>query len=199
MQVAPSATANEHQEFERDWWSTCTTTFGEEAKQLTYAHKMGLINEPRGGHWPVYDMQGRSVLDIGGGSVSMLLKCVNLGNAVVVDPCPYPDWVTARYEAAGIELVAGNGEDFRDERVFDEALLYNCAQHVIDPELIIATAKRQALTLRIFEWIEKPSSLGHPHTLHADDLNRWIGGTGTVGMVDENGAVGLAYFGCFQL
>ena len=194
-----SAVANEHQELERDWWSTCTTTFGEEAKQLTYAHKMGLINEPRGGHWPVYDMQGRSVLDIGGGPVSMLLKCVNLGGAVVVDPCPYPDWVTARYEAAGIELVAGGGEDFRDERVFDEALLYNCAQHVIDPELIIATAKRQALTLRIFEWIETPSSLGHLHTLHADDLNRWIGGTGTVGMVDENGAVGLAYFGCFQL
>ena len=191
--------SNEHQEFEREWWNTCTTTFGEEAKQLTYAHKMGLTNEPRGGHWPVYDMQGRSVLDIGGGPVSMLLKCANLGGAVVVDPCSYPDWVTARYEAAGIELVAGNGEDFRDERVFDEALLYNCAQHVIDPELIIATAKRQALTLRIFEWIETPSSLGHPHTLHADDLNRWIGGTGTVGMVDENGAVGLAYFGCFQL
>src|SRR5258708_2166182 len=42
------------QDFEKLWWSDCTNTFGEEAKQLTYAHRMGLVNEPREGKWPVY-------------------------------------------------------------------------------------------------------------------------------------------------
>ena len=190
---------SEAQDWEKSWWESCNfSTFGEEAKQLTYANLMGLVNEPREGKWPVYDLAEKSVVDLGGGPVSMLLKCVNGGTLTVVDPCPYPDWVGARYEAAGIRWDQENAETWDDGNVYDEAFQYNVAQHCVDPEALIATAKRCAKVLRIFEWIETETNVGHPHSLHAADLNDWLGGTGTVGMVNEDGAVGLAYWGVFD-
>lgn len=197
------------QEWELEWHGACTNSFGEEAKQITYAHRMGLVNEPRYGKWPCYDLRGASVLDIGGGPSSLLLKCVN-GWGIVVDPCPYPQWVADRYGAAGsfnhAEYEAATimyrrrpAETFDHTDKLTEAWCYNVLQHVADPEAVIETAKRNAGLLRIFEWIETETNVGHPHSLHAEELDRWIGGTGTIGFVDENGAVGLAYWGCFQL
>ncbi len=186
------------QDFEADWWGGCFNTFGEEAKQITYAHRMGLVNEPQAGRWPVYDLRGYSVIDLGGGPVSMMLKCVG-GNGIVVDPCPYPQWVADRYAAAEIDYRQEEAEGFRVPDRFSEVWIYNVLQHVVDPEAVIATARACGYILRIFEWLETPPSEGHPHTLHADDLNRWIGGVGTVEHVDENGAYGLAYYGAFTL
>jgi len=187
------------QQWEAAWWGTCQNTFGEEAKQLTYAQLMGLSNEPRDGRWPVYDLNGYSVVDLGGGPSSLLLKTVG-GWGVVVDPCPYPDWVAARYEAAGIFYRVEEAEGFTWENgKLSEAWIYNCLQHVVDPEQVIASARRNAHVLRIFEWLEMGVSDGHPHSLHADDLNNWIGRDGQVGYVNENGAVGLAYWGVFPL
>lgn len=187
------------QDFEQDWWSDCLLTFGEEAKQLTYAHRMGLVNEPRYGKWPVYDLKGASVVDLGGGPVSILLKCVNRGDCVVVDPCPYPEWTRRRYAEARIGVANTGAESFRDAVYRDEAWCYNVLQHVEDPEAVIVTARAQAKRLRIFEWVETETNVGHPHSLHANELNDWIGGSGRVENVNENGAVGLAYFGVFEL
>lgn len=187
------------QEWESDWWSSCRfNTFGEEAKQITYAHRMGLVNEPREGKWPVYDLRGSTVVDLGGGPVSMLLKTVG-GNGVVVDPCPYPGWVAERYAAAEIDYRVEPAEGFRLPDRYSECWIYNVLQHVVDPEAVIASARANAYVLRIFEWVETETNVGHPHTLHATELNDWIGGTGQIGYVDENGATGLAYWGCFQL
>ncbi len=199
------------QDWERNWHGACTNSFGEEAKQISYAHRMGLINQPLYGKWPVYDLNGASVLDLGGGPSSLLLKCVN-GWGAVVDPCLYPEWVADRYEAAGQH----NHPEYEAATIFyhvepaetfvgpydtklSECWQYNVGQHVLDPEALIATAKRCAHVLRIFEWIETETNVGHPHCLHAHELDQWIGGTGTVEMIDENGAVGLCYYGCFTL
>jgi hypothetical protein len=192
------------QAWEAEWWGDCVQTFGEEAKQLTYAHLMGLVNEPRLGKWPVYDLAGKSVVDLGGGPVSMLLKTVNGGDLVVVDPCPYPNWVRARYEAARIEQIEEEAEAwfvgaYEGGLPFDEAWIYNVLQHVVDPEKVIETARTHAPVLRIFEWIETETNVGHPHSLHADDLNDWCGGVGTVRTINENGAVGICYSGVFNL
>lgn len=187
------------QEFERAWWGNCANTFGEEAKQITYAHRMRLANEPQGGRWPCYDLAGRSVIDLGGGPASLLLKTRNGYDLAVVDPCPYPTWVAARYAAASIKPIRAAAEGWRDAAFRDEAWVYNVLQHVVDPEAVIATARAQAAVLRIFDWLEHPACEGHPHVLHADELNRWIGGTGQVAHVDENGATGLAYYGVFAL
>ena len=192
--------AVEAQAWEAEWWASCNfSTFGEEAKQLTYANLMGLVNEPREGKWPVYDLAGKSVIDLGGGPVSMLLKTVNGGALTVVDPCPYPEWVGARYEAAGIVRYEQCAEGFDRDGGYDEAWLYNVLQHVESPRAVVETARRCARVVRVFEWVETETNVGHPHSLHASDLNDWLGGTGTVGMVNENGAVGLAYWGVFPV
>lgn len=187
------------QDWEKWWWGGCLHTFGEEAKQLSYAHRMGLANLTVDGKWPVYDLEGKSVLDVGGGPVSMLLKTVNGGRLTVVDPCPYPKWVRKRYEAAGIVLVQEAAETHESLDGYDEAWLYNCLQHTESPRKIIRMIRAHADRLRIFEWIETETNVGHPHSLHADELNDWIGGEGAVEQINENGAAGLCYYGTFPL
>jgi 2-polyprenyl-3-methyl-5-hydroxy-6-metoxy-1,4-benzoquinol methylase len=188
----------EAQEFERNWWGSCSNTFQEEIKQLTYAHKMGLTAFSSGGHWPVYDLQGKSVLDIGGGPVSILLKCINLGICEVADPCEYPSWVRNRYERAGIIYNLFKGEDLPLFE-YDEVWIYNVLQHVEDPELIIHNAKRIASTIRIFEWIDMAPSEGHPQELKEEELNKWLGGQGTTEWLDENGCNGRSFYGVFSI
>jgi hypothetical protein len=185
------------QEWERDWWGECLLTFGEEAKQITYAHRMGLVNQPWMGKWPCYDLNQYSVLDLGGGPTSMLLKTRNGSTRTVVDPCHYPSWVADRYEAAGIDYVVQEAEAFGGAK-HSECWIYNVLQHVVDPERVVATAKAHSYRVRIFEWVETETNVGHPHSLHADELNEWLGGVGTVGQINENGAYGLCYYGVFS-
>src|ERR1035441_8915336 len=70
-QMTPWQIAQKH---EVNWWGNCVNTFGEETKQLVYARLMGLQIWDDGNS-PFNIMTGaRTVLDIGGGPVSMLLK-----------------------------------------------------------------------------------------------------------------------------
>lgn len=189
----------EHQRFEADWWGNCANTFGEEAKQITYAHRMGLSAQNLDGHWPVYDIDHRSILDIGGGPVSLLLKCVNRGHGcTVMDPCQYPDWTRARYDEADIVLIPAAAEEMYLVDTYDEAWIYNVLQHVRDPEKIIFNAFRAAPVIRLFEWVDTPAHLGHPHELTVALLSRALGGSGVVEHLDENGATGHAYYGTFR-
>ena len=191
----------EHDKFERDWWGNCTNTFAEEVKQLTYAHRLGLVNQGvNNGYWPVYDLQGKSILDIGGGPVSILLKCINHHDSAVIDPCRYPYWTHLRYDSANIELYQIRAEEISplDWEKFDEVWIYNVLQHVDDPEMIIKKAKQIANTIRIFEWIDIPPYLGHPQELKEHLLNEWLEGVGTVEMMNENGCEGKAYYGVFN-
>lgn len=196
----------EHQEFEAGWWADCTNTFGEEAKQITYAHRMGLVNVPVDGHWPVYDLEGKSVLDLGGGPASILLKTINGGRRVVVDPCEYPDWTTDRYTAAGIDVVRMPAEEFKHNPwvTFDECWIYNVLQHVQDPEQVIRVARSCSPVLRLYEWVNIDPHLGHPHRLTAALLDEWITGgrgrPGTLEVMNENGCVGgTAYYGSWDI
>ena len=192
----------DHQQWERSWWSDCTNTYGEETKQLTYAHRMGLQIVPDLGRWPVYDLAGKSVIDLGGGPVSMLLKTKGGGRLTVVDPCEYPSWVAERYAIHGIDYHVAPAETFQAPRWFDECWIYNVLQHVEDPRAVIETARRCAGVLRIFDWLETAPSAGHPHTLHAIELDAWISGGQQIGQIEqmnENGCVGAAYYGAFTL
>lgn len=180
------------QSFESSWWGNCINTFGEETKQITYAHRMGLTVVPDNGHWPVYDMQGKSVVDLGGGPVSMLLKCKNV-SGIVVDPCNYPDWIKERYKIAGIDYIVKPAEEFYTD-MFDECWIYNVLQHVMDPKKIIENARSFSKVIRIFEWIDLPAHIGHPHELKEEKLNDWLGAKGTTEQMNENGCYGKAYY-----
>jgi hypothetical protein len=192
-------------DYELDFWNDCANTLGEELKQLVYARYMGLTVEP-GGPGPVIDLKGKSVLDIGGGPVSLLLKCLNRGEAAVLDPGKWPSWVETRYSLGMIEHWRWNAEegvpDYEPPH-FDEAWIYNVLQHVDDPELVIANARKAADLIRIFEWLDVPAYEGHPHELKADELLGYLGLSWaqfdryTIRDVNEDGAVGRAFFGVF--
>jgi hypothetical protein len=178
--------------FEKEYWGDCCNTFDEEQKHYTYAKCMQIpIN-----HY-TFNANGKTVLDIGGGPVSMLLKTYNLKRGKVVDPLSYPAWTKARYRAKKIEVKLQNGEDITDTG-WDEVWLYNCLQHTIDPAKIIANAKRAAPTLRFFEWINVPAHEGHPHLLTREFLEDNIGMPGgNIIELSNNGCYGTAFYGAF--
>lgn len=207
------------QEFEREWWGDCANTFSEETKQLTYGYKMGLQCYANNGKWPCYNLDRKSILDIGGGPTSLLLKCENRGRTVVVDPCQYPNWTYHRYQELGIEFLTNKGEDpittyclcseeldqnqhplckAHEKITFDEAWIYNVLQHTEDPEAIIQNAQKYSRLIRIFEWIDIPAHEGHPQELKEELLNEWLGGKGTTEHLNENGCYGRAYYGVFE-
>ena len=187
--------------FDEDmWWGTCANTWHEEQKQFACATRMGLLPSWNCAHPPTFNLGGRSVLDIGGGPVSLLLKCVNFKEATVADPGEFPEWVIARYKHCGIHYSKARGEDLafsRGHGDFDEAWIYNVLQHVDDPARVIENARAWARTIRIFEWIDIPPYDGHPHMLTKSGLEEWLGSTGFAANVNENGAVGRAFYGVF--
>lgn len=184
--------------YEMGFWGDCASTYWEEGKQLVAAQRMGLRADWDCGRPPEFDVQERSIIDIGGGPVSLLLKCRNRSRAVVVDPGDFPLWVGDRYRYCGIDFWHGIAEDIDDDLLrFDEAWIYNTLQHVIDPERVIAVARKQADIIRIFEWIDVPAYDGHPHSLSQDILDKWLGGAGFVAELNQSGAVGRAYYGVF--
>ena len=187
------------QEWERKWHGTCQNTFGEEYKQLLYADRMGLEFFHDGKSPYNIDLGGKSVLDIGGGPCSLLLKCVNV-KGYITDPvlAMVPVWVEKRYEEVGIDTDYTSGEDFLPhDSLFDECWIYNVLQHTKDPARVISSARRAAKLIRLFEWIDTPTNVGHLHTLTEAKLNEWLGGEGKVEMVNQNNCRGKAYYGIF--
>jgi hypothetical protein len=184
-------------DFEAEFWGDCANTWHEEEKQFVYAQRMGLRAFWGGAHPPTYDLLGQQIIDIGGGPVSLLLKCVNFHHAVVADPGEWPEWVRARYAAHGVDLWLARGEDLTGGP-FDEAWIYNVLQHTHDPERVVANARKLARLVRIFEWIEVDPYPGHAHRLEQEALDEWLGAPGFVTDLAERGCVGRAYYGVVQ-
>ncbi len=162
-------TWTEAQTNEAEWWGHCGNTYAAESMQLIIAPLMGL--EMAG-----YAIRTKgSIIDIGGGPVSLLLKAQGHDRAGVVDPCPYPAWTRSRYDAAGIETWRLTGEQFVKNHVVDvdEIWIYDTLQHVQDPETIVKGAIEMAPTVRLFEWIGFETNDCHIHTLEANDIWEW--------------------------
>jgi len=174
--------------FESNYWGDCCNTFDEDQKHYVYARYMGLKQVGYS-----FDVEGKSIIDIGGGPTSMLLKTINLGAGLVVDPLRYPEWTYERYSCKGIGCQICRGEDLNHVD-FDEAWIYNCLQHADDPELIIKNALRAAKTLRLFEWVDIPPHDGHPIELKKKKLDRWIEQEGNIIKLAESGCYGNAYY-----
>lgn len=201
-------TWKEAQAWELDWHSDCLNTYGEEEKQLTYARKMGLHFFHDGKTPYNIDLQGKSVLDIGGGVHSLLLKCLNRGECAVVDPIlkGVPGWVIGRYKEAGIDPVMDMAENvgqvghpsFFGGKVFDCSIGYNVLQHTDDPAKIIANALSVSRVVRWFDWIDTGISIGHIHNLTEEKLNTWFGGQGKVETLNMPTLRGKCWYGIFK-
>lgn len=191
-------------DWESTWWGECFNTYGEETKQLAYAKMMGLGVSSEVQH-PYYDLEGKSVLDIGGGPVSLLLKCVNRGRSVVADPLTIPHWALDRYRAADILFKNVQAERliedacFESEEIFDEVWMYNVLQHTQNPQLIVENARKLGKVIRFFDWIDTLVEPGHPQILKEKDLNEWLHGVGKVHQLDRKVWVSYcrAYYGVF--
>lgn len=190
--------------WEQIWWGNCGNTLREELLQFAYAKRMGLTSTYNGRTDFNIDMQGKRVIDLGGGPVSLLLKCVNV-DGIVVDPCKFPEWVKARYKETGILCLRMPAEQLTLGKA-DEIWIYNVLQHTMDPEKIINNARKMAPVLRIFEYIDTGTSPGHPHELTEEKLNEWIGSKGFTEWIDDtgdsalnkHGAKGRCYYGVFE-
>jgi SAM-dependent methyltransferase len=190
-------------EWEAGWHETIgSNTLNEENKQITYAEKLGLTFIPDA--WSPYwiDGMGKTILDIGCGETSLLLKTKNLRKGYGIDPLlhTYPAWVRGRYQESKIMTIDGKAEDAINYPIgpVDEVWIYNCLQHVEDPKKIIDNAKFIGKLIRIFEWVDTPPNIGHPWMLTEKDLNEWLGGEGKVEMINSRNAVGKCYFGVFN-
>jgi SAM-dependent methyltransferase len=180
--------------FEKNYWGNCVNTAAEELKQTVYAELFGLKFSSEN----YINVEQKSILDVGAGPVSLLLKTHNLKKGTVIDPLIYPQWVYERYSAAGIKYIIARGEDMPLDTVYDECWMYNCLQHVDDPEKIIENIKKVSNHLRIFEWIDIPPHQGHPHELKKDKLEQWIGAEGYTKTLNHNGCYGKCFYGVFK-
>ena len=145
------------------FWGNCydKNAFNEIVKQPTYIRLMGLAPD-----WDEdIQLYGKTILDIGGGPWSILLRCVGLGiPCMVVDPCNFPSSVRRRYRVYGIQFSQIKAEDLPINLFFDEIWIYNCLQHVENPDTIIKYALSHSKTLRIAEWLNTEINDMHPHT-----------------------------------
>jgi SAM-dependent methyltransferase len=148
-------------EFESDWWGLePNERWNEEvAKQHTYAKLMELPDDLDLG-------KPTKVLDIGCGPTSMLLRADRHGaKAVGVDPLPVSKNTLQRYKAANVQFINKKAEEGIPNKKFDEVWLYNVLQHTEDPSKILEQAAKVGSLIRIFEWVNTPPHVGHPHTL----------------------------------
>lgn len=192
-------TWEEAQKWEAEWHDTCINSYNEETKQYIYTRFMGLDEYKVNYYGQIgWDFGEKSVLDVGCGPYSILMKSkgkVKHG----IDPCDYPQWVYERYKCADVLLHKIPAEDFTSPSIiYDEALIYNCLQHVIDPKKIIDNVLACSKLVRIFEWVDNGISDGHLHDLHADELDEWLGGTGKSNYIEIGPCVGKAYWGVFK-
>jgi hypothetical protein len=174
--------------FENNYWNDCTNTFDEDQKHYVYAKYMGLDRQ----HYS-FNVNNKTILDIGGGPTSILLKTINLKKGKVCDPLKFPAWVYERYKIKNIDWEIISGESIC-EKSWDEVWIYNCLQHTNDPSLIIKNALQAGKVLRIFEWIDIPPHDGHPQMITKELLDNLIGKQGSTIQLAESGCFGKAYY-----
>lgn len=126
----------------------------------------------------IFDLKGKSVVDICGGPSSLLLRCFNFSKAVVVDPGNFPDYIVNRYKEAGIEVAKVPAELFVYEQPVDETWIYNALAHVYNPTAILLNAKSNSKTMRIIEGVNCGTNIQHPQNLLSEEFENVLGQKG---------------------
>jgi 2-polyprenyl-3-methyl-5-hydroxy-6-metoxy-1,4-benzoquinol methylase len=186
----------DHQKWELDWHkenNNCANSYNEETKQYDYANRMGLNEFKISRFGSVgWDFKDNTVLDVGGGPYSLLLKS-KAKRMVVLDPCEYPNWTMTRYKECGVEYLKEKAEEMKFDKPFDIVLCYNVLQHVENPEEIVKRMRKYSKLIYFFDWLGIGNTPGHPHILEEEKLNKWLGG---IGKIPEDNI--HAYYGVFK-
>jgi hypothetical protein len=106
-----------------------------------------------------FDQAGRYIVEVGCGAYPATSYCENV-RAWVIEPLRFDS-----LSDMGVKWIQKALEDIplRDLPQVNEVWLFNCLQHVRDPEL------------RFFEPVDYPTCVYHPHTFTEDDFRRWFG------------------------
>lgn len=113
------------------------------------------------------DVKDKFVVEVGAGPKgAILLTQGNFKRAVVVEPLidKLPEDIRKCYEDMGVEISTEMYEDV-DYPDVDETWFFNVLQHVISPEKQLQKAKETSKVIRVFEPINYPPNLCHPHVL----------------------------------
>ena len=182
-------------EYQTQFWGDCINTYKEEEKHFVYGKLMGL--QQSGDRFIIPNIR---ILDIGGGPVSLLLKCEGLSKGRVLDPIDFPDWTKDRYKSRGIDVTVGTGEDHVFEG-YDEVWIYNTLGFVDDPKKLVENAFKSANTVRVFEWITLDKDKVR-NQFSEDELNELFAITesdnGRVVDLKQKGCFGTVYYGVFK-
>jgi len=113
------------------------------------------------------DFVDKVLVEIGTGFYPALLWAKNFKRGIAIDPLfdRWPKQYIDRCLNAGLEMISHPYEDLEIEEEVDETWFFNVLQHVIDPEEQLKKAKRTSKVVRIFEPINYPVELAHPHLL----------------------------------
>ena len=183
------------QRWERSWWLSNPNLYRSEIeKGNIVAGWMGIKSMPT-----------KTVVDVGCGPFSLLQR-VHTAASCAVDPIDYGP-LELGYQVAGVTRLMCRGEDLvanLNGRVFDEAWIYNCLQHVEDPLAVLSQAMLVSSRVRLFEWVNIPPYTGHLHMLTKELLfrpfgeSKWRADFQLVGFADGFGLNGEFYAGSFS-
>jgi len=122
------------------------------------------------------DFVGKSIVEIGCGPLGATLLTENFSKATVVEPLLY-EWgqeYVECYDKKNIKIVTSTYEEY-DVGEVDETWFFNVLQHVIDPEAQLKKAINTSKVVRVFEPINYPEELAHPHVLTKELFTNILG------------------------
>lgn len=128
------------------------------------------------------DFKDKTIVEVGSGPRGMLLLTEgNFKRGIVVEPLidKWSSEIRETYEKLNIEIITEPYENAKLESV-DETWFFNVLQHVIDPEEQLKKAKKQSKVIRVFEPIDHPTNIMHPHLLTKETFTKILGEFGQV-------------------
>jgi hypothetical protein len=160
---------------ESEFWHLYTAEVDTLKYQEQYMDALGIRDDYFHAPDNSLNMSGLNILDVGGGPSSILLRTNNLRgnqhngikNGVVIDPLIITEHQKLRYEYYGIEYIQDQSENidkyYSEEGYFDECIIYNCLQHVLDPIKILDKITFISKRIRIAEPLNIPTDNMHLH------------------------------------
>lgn len=122
-----------------------------------------------------FDVNDKSVMEIGPGVFAALLYCSNVNKkSYIVEPLPMPENVVKQYDGSPIEFLNGTVEDL-DLPSVDEVWVFNVMQHIWNPDLFVKKLKRSAKKIVFFEPINTPLDGLHIHSYSLEDFKKFFG------------------------
>ena len=182
----------EAQVFERNWWLVAVDQHDwEQAKADLVTGFLRVGNGRPNDH----------VIDIGAGPFSILQRVPAL-SGTALDPLDFGS-LEEGYRRRGIRRLIKRAEDLTvGDGHWDEAWIYNCLQHVEDPEQVLSASRAVADRVRIFEWININPYPGHLHKLTVERLRRgfltWNVHLESSGRLNSSGLCGDFFVGIWE-